>query len=63
MIRVFSLPQNYHCPAMKDDYGTVAKINQELDLTSALTLHFIPLSVPLTDCQTCQACTMVVQFF
>ena len=34
-------------PAMKDDYGAVAKINQELDLTSALTLYFVPLSVPL----------------
>ena len=47
MIRVFSLPQNYHCPTTKDDYGTVAKINQELDLTSALTLYFIPFSAPL----------------
>ena len=47
MIRVFSLPQNYYCPTTKDDYGTVAKINQELDLTSALTLYFIPFSAPL----------------
>ena len=47
MIRVFSLPQNYYCPTTKDDYGTVAKINQELDLTTALTLYFIPFSAPL----------------
>ena len=47
MIRVFSLPQNYNCRTMNDNYGTVAKINQELDLTSALTLYFISLSVPL----------------
>lgn len=42
MIRVFSLPQNYHCPTMNDNYGTVVKINQELNLISALILfHFL----------------------
>ena len=42
MIRVFFLPQNYHCPTMNDNYGTVVKINQELNLISALILfHFL----------------------
>ena len=46
MIRVFFLPQNYHCPTMNDNYATVAKINQEFNLIIICT-YFIPLSIPL----------------